>query len=113
MSAATHFAGSALHFSPLPPGEGPGVRACDMALREKRHPHPNPLPEGEGAETAVRNISCEFGDFSVCMVGKRDLGFPRNRTACIGPETGVRGAHDNAQDLRKRQVHADFDRPAA
>ncbi len=35
--------------SPLPPGEGPGVRAADATRHISQHgPHPNPLPKGEG-----------------------------------------------------------------
>ncbi len=35
--------------SPLPSGEGPGVRAVDRKTRaSSKSPHPNPLPKGEG-----------------------------------------------------------------
>ncbi len=42
----------AKNFSPLPLGEGPGVRAVDSLANR---PHPGPLPEGEGT-TAPRQI---------------------------------------------------------
>ena len=38
--------------SPLPPGEGPGVRAGGN--QQATLPHPNPLPKGEGARTIDR-----------------------------------------------------------
>ena len=37
-------------FSPLLPGEGPGVRADGGTSIRKSSPHPNPLPKGEGTE---------------------------------------------------------------
>jgi Cu/Ag efflux pump CusA len=37
--------------SPLPLGEGLGVRAGTAANDHRAHPHPSPLPKGEGEET--------------------------------------------------------------
>ncbi|MBN2577490.1 MAG: hypothetical protein JXB10_00675 [Pirellulales bacterium] len=52
--------------SPLPLGEGPGVRAGRPGL-PKESPHPNPLPKGEGTNSrafstaAIRHAAAELG----------------------------------------------------
>jgi polyphosphate kinase len=54
LHVAALVAGGANHDSPLPSGEGPGVRASPelspVRAIDDASPHPNPLPKGEGTE---------------------------------------------------------------
>jgi phytoene synthase len=50
--------GAMAHISPLPLGEGPGVRAAgeSQAAHTSTCPHPNPLPKGEGTDISPRPL---------------------------------------------------------
>jgi 3-hydroxyacyl-[acyl-carrier-protein] dehydratase len=48
--------------SPLPLGEGPGVRAESLDDSQSNSPHPNPLPEGEGTIAKKIPVATRMND---------------------------------------------------